>query len=190
MEGEGDDATLVVLGRSINIHPNNAVIGETVGWKKTRYFEAFSGGQFGQKSSIITEALAAAACVHFRKPIRYVPSLEESLFLSPKRHPYDMIMKMGADENGKFTALWADMYINKGAYFLLGGLTIHRTLHMLSSAYKIPNVWASCKLVYSNNAPGAAARGAGPPQSNFGVESVIDMLAEKVGHGQAAIPPD
>ncbi len=181
MEGEGDDATLVVIGRSINIHPNAAVIGETVGWKKIRYFEAFSGGQFGQKSSIITEALAAAACVHFKKPVRYVPSLEESLFLSPKRHPYDMIMKMGADENGKFTALWADMYINKGAYFLLGGLTIHRTLHMLSSAYKFPNVWASCKLVYSNNAPGAAARGAGPPQSNFGVESMIDMLAEKVG---------
>ena len=73
------------------------------------------------------------------------------------------------------------MYINKGAYFLLGGLTIGRTLHMLSSAYNIPNVWASCKLVYTNNAPGAAARGAGPPQSNFALESVIDMLAEKVG---------
>jgi aldehyde oxidoreductase len=120
-EGKGDEAELIVLGRSINIHPNNAVIGETVGWKKTRYVEAFSGGQFGQKSAIITEALAAAACVHFKKPIRYVPSLTESLFMSPKRHPYDMIMKMGADKDGKFTALYADMYINKGAYFLLGG---------------------------------------------------------------------
>ncbi len=64
---------------------------------------------------------------------------------------------------------------------MMGGLTIGRTLHMLSSAYKIPNVWANCKLVYSNNASGAAARGAGPPQSNFAVESIIDMLAEKVG---------
>jgi aldehyde oxidoreductase len=181
LEGEGDDAELIIIGRSINIHPQAAQVAETVGWEKTRYIEAYSGGQFGQKSAIITEALAGAACVHFRRPIRYVPSLAESLFLSPKRHPYNMIMKMGADKNGRFTGLWADMYINKGAYFLLGGLTIFRTLHMLSSAYKIPNVWASCKLVYSNNAPGAAARGAGPPQSNFGVESVIDMLAEKVG---------
>ncbi|MFA5308675.1 MAG: molybdopterin cofactor-binding domain-containing protein [Dehalococcoidales bacterium] len=180
-EGEGDDAELMVLGRSINIHPNAAVVGEAVGWKKTRYIEAFSGGQFGQKSAIITEGLAAAACVHFKCPIRYVPSLAESMFLSPKRHPYFMEVKMGADENGKFTGLWMDMYINKGAYFLLGGLTIHRTLHMLSSAYMIPNVWASCKLIYTNNASGAAARGAGPPQSNFGVESIIDMLADKVG---------
>jgi aldehyde oxidoreductase len=181
LEGEGSEAELIVLGRSIEIHPHAATIGEAIGWPKTRYIEAFSGGQFGQKSAIITEALAGAACVHFKRPIRYQPSLAESLFLSPKRHPYDMTLKMGADENGRFTALWADMYINKGAYFILGGLTIFRTLHMLSSAYRIPNVWASCKLVYTTNAPGAAARGAGPPQSNFAVESIIDMLAEKVG---------
>ena len=181
MDGDGDDAELIIIGRSINIHPNAEQIGECVGWKNTRYVEAYTGGQFGQKSAIITEALAAAACVHFRRPIRYVPSLEESFFLSPKRHPYQMSVKMGADKNGKITAYYNDMYINKGAYFILGGLTIHRTLHMLSSAYLIPNVWADCKLVYSNNAPGAAARGAGPPQSNFAMESAIDMLAEKVG---------
>jgi aldehyde oxidoreductase len=181
MDGEGKDAELIVIGRSINIHPNASCIAETVGWDKTRYIEAFSGGQFGQKSAIITEALAAAACVHFRKPVRYVPSLAETFFLSPKRHSYYMNFRMGADKNGRLTGLYADMYVNKGAYFLLGGLTIGRTLHMLSSAYRIPNVWASCTLVYSNNAPGAAARGAGPPQSNFAVESIIDMLAEKVG---------
>jgi len=181
LDGEGDKAELVIIGRSINIHANTGHVAEAVGREKVRYIEAFSGGQFGQKSAIITEALAAAACVHFRRPIRYVPSLEETLFLSPKRHPYYMKFKMGADKDGRFTGLWADMYINKGAYFIMGGLTIGRTLHMLSSEYKIPNVWASCKLVYSNNAPGAAARGAGPPQSNFAVESIIDMLAEKVG---------
>jgi aldehyde oxidoreductase len=181
LEGEGDDAELIVIGRSINIHPNAAHVAEAVGWEKVRYVEAFSGGQFGLKSAIVTEALAAAACVHFRRPVRYIPSLEESLFLSPKRHPYDMLVRIGADKDGHFTAYYNDMYINKGAYFLLGGLTIGRTLHMLASAYKFPNMWASCKLVYTNNASGAAARGAGPPQSNFAMESIIDMLAEKIG---------
>jgi aldehyde oxidoreductase len=181
LEGEGDATELIIIGRSIEIHSHAAAIAEAIGLPKTRYIEAYAGGQFGQKSAIITEALAAAACIHFKKPIRYQPSLEESLFLSPKRHPYDMTFKMGADANGRFTGLWADMYINKGAYFILGGLTIFRTLHMLSSAYRIPNVRASCKLVYTTNAAGAAARGAGPPQSNFALESIIDMLAEKVG---------
>jgi aldehyde oxidoreductase len=181
LDGEGDDAELVVIGRSINIHPNAAAVAETVGWKKTRYIEAFSGGQFGQKSSIITEALAAAACVQYRRPVRYVPSLAESLFLSPKRHPYFMNVRIGADQNGRFTAYSNDILVNKGAYFLLGGLTIGRTLHMFSSAYNFPNTFCSCKLVYTSNAAGAAARGAGPPQSNFAMESAIDMLAEKIG---------
>jgi aldehyde oxidoreductase len=180
-EGEGDKAKLIVIGRSIAIHANAAHVAETTGWDKVRYIEAFSGGQFGQKSVIVTEILAAAACVHFRRPVRYVPSLAESIYLSPKRHPYYMKFKMGADKNGRITGMYSDMYIDKGAYYLLGGITISRTIHMLSSAYRIPNVWASCKLFYSNNGPGAAARGAGPPQSNFGVESIIDMLAEKVG---------
>jgi len=180
LDGEGDDAELVVIGRSINIHPNAAQVGEAVGWKKTRYIEAFSGGQFGQKSALVTEAMAAAACLHFRRPVHYVPSLAETLFMSPKRHPYDMLVKIGADKDGRFTAYWADFLINKGSYFVMGGLTIGRTLHMLSSAYSFPNMWARCRLVYTNNASGAAARGAGPPQSNFGMESIIDMLAEKM----------
>ena len=181
MEGEGDDAELVIIGRSIHIHSMASTIAETVGWPKTRYIEAFTGGQFGIKSTIITEALAAAACVHFRRAIRYIPSLSESMWLSSKRHPYYMDVKMGADKDGRFTAYYNDFYINKGAYMLLGSLTIHRTLLMLSSAYNIPNVDARGTVYYSNNASGAAARGAGPPQSNFAMESMIDILAEKVG---------
>jgi aldehyde oxidoreductase len=36
LEGEGDQAELVVIGRSINIHANTPVIAEAVGWPKTR----------------------------------------------------------------------------------------------------------------------------------------------------------
>jgi aldehyde oxidoreductase len=99
LEGEGDRPELVVIGRSINVHANAKHLSEALAWEKTRYIEAFSGGQFGQKSVIITEALAAAACLHFRQPIRYVPSVAESFILSPKRHPYYMSLKMGADKN-------------------------------------------------------------------------------------------
>ena len=84
MEGEGDDAELIVLGRSINIHPIAACIAETIGWKKIRYIEAYSGGQFGQKSAIITEALAAAACLHFRRPVRYSSQPGGILFHEPE----------------------------------------------------------------------------------------------------------
>ena len=56
-----------------------------------------------------------------------------------------------------------------------------RILYMLSSAYDIPHTEAFGKLVYTNTAWGGAARGAGPPQANFALESAIDMLADKSG---------
>ncbi len=51
---------------------------------------------------------------------------------------------------------------------------------MLSGSYNIPNVDALARLVYTNNPWGAAARGAGPPQVNYALESAIDMLARKM----------
>ena len=51
---------------------------------------------------------------------------------------------------------------------------------MLSGSYNIPNINALARLVYTNNPAGGAARGAGPPQVTFALESAIDMLAEKL----------
>jgi aldehyde oxidoreductase len=52
---------------------------------------------------------------------------------------------------------------------------------MLSGSYHIPHIDALARLVYTNNAAGGAARGAGPPQVAFALESAVDMLAEKMG---------
>ena len=45
-----------------------------------RYEEAFSGGQFGIKIDVTSEGLPAAAALHFRRPVRYIPSLAESMY--------------------------------------------------------------------------------------------------------------
>ena len=52
---------------------------------------------------------------------------------------------------------------------------------MLSGSYHIPNVKADSRLVYTNNPWGSAARGAGPPQANFALETAMEMLADKLG---------
>ena len=52
---------------------------------------------------------------------------------------------------------------------------------MLSGSYHIPNVDALARLVYTNNPWGAAARGAGPPQTHYALECALDMLAHKMG---------
>ncbi|MDD5704207.1 MAG: molybdopterin-dependent oxidoreductase, partial [Dehalococcoidales bacterium] len=179
-EGEGEQARLVVIGRSIMIHAHAGLISEAVGWKNIRYKEPFVGGQFGIKATISSEALTAAAVVHFKRPIRYVPSLAESMLITSKRHPYSMKLKMGADKNGRLTAYSNEFTINKGAYFALAPVPPIRSLMMFSGPYNIPNINGMAKVAYTNNAWGGAARGAGPPQTQFAMESAMDMLAEKL----------
>jgi aldehyde oxidoreductase len=181
-EGEGENRQLIVVGRSINIHAHLAQIKEAVGNANLRYKEAFSGGQFGIKASVTTEAVTAAAALHFQLPVRFVPTMEESILTTSKRHAYtSMEVKLAADESGHITSYYNDFTLNKGAYTLTGPNVMMRSLYMLTGSYHIPNVKASGRSVYTNNVGGGAARGAGPPQTNFPLESAIDMLAEKMG---------
>ncbi len=75
LDGDGEDAQLVITGRSINIHGHKSQLAESLGCKNVRYKEAFAGGQFGIKLAITTEALAGAAALHFKRPFLSAPSL-------------------------------------------------------------------------------------------------------------------
>ena len=180
IDGEGEDAQLVVVGRSINIHLHMSNLQEALGYENIRYEEAFSGGNFGQKLAMTSEAVSGAAALHFRRPVRYIPSLAESMLMSSKRHPFNMKVKLGASADGKLTAFDIDFIVDNGAYQINGMVIVKRALWMLSGSYYIPNINALARLVYTNNPAGGAARGAGPPQVTFALESAIDMLAEKL----------
>lgn len=187
-KGEGDDEDLlVVMGRSINIHLHMATLQAALGYENIRYEEPFSGGQFGIKLEIFTEGIAAAAALKFRRAVRYTPSLAESMLITSKRHPFDMKIKLGADKEGKLTALDMDIVVDNGAYNSIGNVIIARGLHMLSSSYYIPNINVSSKLIYTNNPWGSAARGAGPPQCHYALECAMDLLANKLGMDPLAI---
>jgi aldehyde oxidoreductase len=180
-EGTGDKPQLIICGRSMQIHVHLALIQEAVGYTNMRYKEAFSGGHFGIKMAIVTEAVTAAAALFFKHAIRYVPSMEESMVITTKRHAYRLKVKLAADANGKISAYYNDFIIDKGAYTLGARGPMSRSIYMLTGAYNIENINAFGRVVYTNNSPGGAARGAGPPQSNFALESAVDMLADKMG---------
>ena len=181
LEDADEEAKLVVIGRGINIHHHVMVLQEALGWENIRYEEAFSGGQFGIKLDNTTEALAGAAALHFGRPTRYLPSLTESMWITSKRHPMSCRMRLGADREGRLTGLDVDFTLDNGAYTSWGRVILLRILQMLSGCYNIPHVRAMGRLVYTNNAWGGAARGAGPPQMNYALESAMDMLARKIG---------
>lgn len=181
VEGDGEELKVFVKGRSINIHNHAMQMQEALGHENLCLEEAYTGGNFGIKMDLTTEPLAAAAALHFKRPVRYIASLEESMKMTTKRHPYDMNVRIGATKDGKITVLDMDYIVENGAYMSLGIGIMMRSQQMLSGSYDFENVRSYAMLVYTNNAWGGAARGAGPPQVNFAIESTIDMLAEKLG---------
>ncbi|HOR78937.1 MAG TPA: molybdopterin-dependent oxidoreductase, partial [Anaerolineaceae bacterium] len=146
IEGDGEDAQLVVVGRSINIHLHMSNLQEALGYENIRYEEAFSGGNFGQKLAMTSEAVSGAAALHFRRPVRYIPSLAESMLMSSKRHPFNMKVKLGASADGKLTAFDIDFIVDNGAYQINGMVIVKRALWMLSGSYYIPNINALARL--------------------------------------------
>lgn len=178
---EGGDDQLVIVGRSINIHAHLASLQDALGWENMRYIEAFAGGQFGIKIEPISEGIAGAAAIHFKRPIRYIPSLRESMLMTSKRFSYDSKVKLAANSQGKLTAYCNDFIVDSGAYASTGQAAVNRSLLTLSGSYNIPNVKARGRLVYTNNPWGSAARGAGQPEINFPLEVAMEMLAEKLG---------
>ncbi|MDR1726462.1 MAG: molybdopterin-dependent oxidoreductase [Acidobacteriota bacterium] len=181
--GEGDAAKeeLVIVGRSINIHFHLNQLKESLGLDNMRYIEPFCGGQFGIKTWITSEAIAGAAAIHFHRPVRYVPSMAESILICNKRHAYEVTTKLAADKNGKIVAMFCDWLMNKGAYTFNGPVLLGRSIMMLSGSYNIPNLKVLGKSVFTNNASTGSARGAGPPQTTFATEVSVEMLAEKMG---------
>ena len=176
-----EDPRLIIVGRSINIHFHLSMLQGALGWENMSYEEAFTGGQFGIKIEVVSEGIAGAGAIFFQRAVRYIPSLHESMLMSPKRHSFHMDVKMAADAEGKLTAYCNDILVDNGAYHSMGNVVIYRALQMLSGSYNIPNVKAEGRLIYTNNPWGAAARGAGPPQANFALECAMEMLADKVG---------
>ena len=88
---------------------------------------------------------------------------------------------LGCDEDGIFQAMTAEIYFDTGAYASLCGPVLERACTHSVGTYSYQNTDIKGYGYYTNNPPGGAFRGFGVCQSNFAIESNINLLAEKVG---------
>jgi xanthine dehydrogenase molybdenum-binding subunit len=70
---------------------------------------------------------------------------------------------------------------DSGAYASVGDKVLERAAGHGCGPYRVPNVDIEARAVYTNNPPCGAMRGFGANQAHFGVEGVMDMLAEQLG---------
>lgn len=139
------------------------------------------GGGFGGKEDVSAQHLAALAAYIYRRPVKVKFSRQESINFHPKRHAMEGTFTLGCDENGIFTGLDCDIYFDTGAYASLCGPVLERACTHSVGPYCYQNTDIRGYGYYTNNPPAGAFRGFGVCQSEFALESMINVLAEKAG---------
>ena len=148
---------------------------------QVRVIQTCVGGAFGGKEDIAGQIHAALAAWLLKRPVRLVYTRQESMIAHPKRHSVKVHLKTAAQRDGKVVAVQATILGDAGAYASLSEPVMTRTATHAAGPYDIPNVAIDCKVAYTNNAPTGAFRGFGVPQSNFAIESQMDILAWELG---------
>lgn len=154
-----------------------------LGWEPERIVveNLFVGGAFGGKEDASAQHIAALCAVKLDRPVKVKFSRDESLSFHPKRHPMEATFTLGCDENGMLTGLDADVYFDTGAYASLCGPVLERACTHAVGPYTYQNTDIRGYGVYTNNVPAGAFRGFGVCQTEFALECMLDLLAEKVG---------
>ncbi|MDR1470736.1 MAG: selenium-dependent xanthine dehydrogenase [Spirochaetaceae bacterium] len=180
-EPEGDGVALYTGGQSIYDEQRECARMLGLERDKVHVIGQLVGGGFGGKEDMSVQHHAALAAYLLQKPVKVLLTRQESINLHPKRHAMEIDLTTGCDENGILTAMKAAIVSDTGAYASLGGPVLQRACTHAAGPYNYQVIDIDGKAVYTNNPPGGAFRGFGVCQSNFAVESNLNLLAEMVG---------
>ena len=148
--------------------------------KDIRVIKPRIGGGFGNKQELILEDMCALLTKETGRPVRMEYSRKQEFTSSRSRHPQVIRYKIGIKDEKVYAA---DLYVigDTGAYGTQG-LTVQMVGGFKGlTLYNPPNSHFLCDVVYTNKPPAAAFRGYGSMQCQFGIEVLMEEIAEELG---------
>jgi len=140
------------------------------------------GGGFGGKDGATVQCLLALAALHSgERPVKMQWDREENLAAGYKRHGCRLRYRLGAKRDGTLHALFCELLYDTGAYAHLGGEVMELGMEHAGGPYRIPSLLILGKCVFTNNPVAGAMRAFGVCQVSFAFESMMDLLAERLG---------
>ena len=142
-----------------------------------RVLKKYMGGGFGSKLTTGKyTVMAALLAKEIGRPVKIVLDRKEANLAVGNRPDSVQKLKVGAKKDGTLTAMTHDSYGAAGAYPSGAGCS-----WPLRTVYKCPNVRTEEFTVFINAGPGRPMRAPGHVQGTFALDSIIDVLAEKIG---------
>ncbi len=148
--------------------------------KRIRVIKPRIGGGFGNKQEMILEDLCAHLTIATGRPVRMEFSRTEEFTSSRNRHNNTIRYKVGVKDE-KVTV--AELYLlgDTGAYGA-HGLTVQMVGGFKGlTLYNPPNAHFVSDVVYTTKPPTGAFRGYGAMQCEYGIEVLMEEIAEQLG---------
>ncbi len=141
------------------------------------------GGGFGSKLQVTAEeVLALLVARRLRRPVKWTESRSEGNMTV--HHGRDQLqrIKIAAERDGRIRGLSVDLLADMGAYLMLvtPGVPLLGAF-MFNGIYKMDAYAFRCTGVFTTKVPTDAYRGAGRPEATFGIERIMDELANELG---------
>ncbi len=152
------------------------VLGMKIG--DLRVYPAEIGGAFGGKTVVYIEPVCVMLARKSGHPVKVVISREDVFRATGPTSGSSMTVKIGAKRDGTITAAEGLFKLQAGAF---PGSPFMGAAMCAFAPYDIANARAVAYDVVSNRPKVAAYRAPGSPIGAFAVESVLDVLAQKIG---------
>ena len=139
------------------------------------------GGGFGGKLDQSVQPLVALAAWLLDKPVCCTYTRPESMAATTKRHPARIRARAVAEPGGRLLGYEFDGDFDTGAYASWGPTVAGRVPVHCMGPYRVPNVRAEARAIFTHSPPAGAFRGFGVPQAAIAHETLIDELAVACG---------
>jgi len=149
--------------------------------ESVRIIPTACGGGFGGKLDLGVHPLIGIAAWVLNRPVRCTWNRIESMAASTKRHPSRITARYGCTKDGDLVAYDMSGDFNTGAYVSWGLTVKDRVPIHATGPYYVPHVGAKTRAVFANETPAGAFRGFGIPQAAIAHDTLMDMMAEKIG---------
>lgn len=148
------------------------------------------GGSFGMKGGVYPEY---AGLFHASKllgrPVKWTDDRSGSFLSDQHGRDHDFDGEIALDKDGNILAVRLTGYASVGGYLAnvsapMGSMGVTRNL---AGVYRTPMIEVSTRVVFTNNSPVGAYRGAGRPEANYFMERLIDAAAREMGLDRIAL---
>jgi CO/xanthine dehydrogenase Mo-binding subunit len=141
----------------------------------------YLGGGFGGKSDVTIEPMIAYAARSVPGyAVRFICSRKEVMMSTVLGRGMKAKAKLGAKQDGTFTAFRAKLYFSDGAFGDTGVNIVTVAGHNCVGPYAIDHCHVDSYGVYTNTPPVGAYRGYGHPEACLISERLVDMMSRKL----------